>query len=177
MRPSATETFDDLDADEASPNYWHKRLHETSALIEVTRPTGPATSLPAQQFAQLAANGADGNPLDVVDFVGEVQLPQRPAPQGLAALKLDPYREVALVYAPGASVVVNQAVISHCENLKSRFAVVDPDANVDANFQPRSEIQDSKYAALYYPWIKVADPQTGARRIRGAASASRERAR
>jgi phage tail sheath protein FI len=163
--PSAAETFDDLDADEASPNYWYKRLYESSALIEVTRPAGPATSLPAKQFAQLAQNGADGNALDVADFQGRVQLPQRATPQGLAALELDPYREVALVYAPGAAVVVNKAVITHCENLKYRFAVVDPDLNVTTNFRPRSEIQDTKYAALYYPWIHVSDPQTGARKI------------
>jgi uncharacterized protein len=164
--PSAVETFDDLDADELSPNYWYKRTYDNSALIEITKTGGPPTALPAKQFAQLATNGADGAPaLDVADFQGRVQLPQRATPQGLAALELDPYREVALVYAPGAPVTVNKAVITHCENLKYRFAVVDPERNVPADFQPRSAVQDSMYAALYYPWIHISDPQTGARKI------------
>ena len=164
--PSAVETFDDLDADEQSPNYWYKRTYENSTLIELTKTGGAANALPVKQFAQLATNGIDGAPaLDVADFQGRVQLPQRPAPQGLAALELDPYREVALVYAPGATVPVNKAVITHCENLKYRFAVVDPDRNVTADFQPRSAVQDSEYAALYYPWIHISDPQTGARKI------------
>ncbi len=164
--PSAVETFDDLDSDEKSPNYWQKRTYNNSALFELTRTGGPATGLPAKQFAQLATNGSDGaGALDVADFQGGVQLPQRPAPQGLAALELDPYREVALVYAPGAAAPVNKAVITHCENLKYRFAVVDTDKSVDVtNFQPRSAIADTKYAALYYPWLWISDPQSGARK-------------
>lgn len=164
--PSVAESFDDLDADEQSPNYWYKRLRDNSALAELVRnPAAPATALPAKQFAQLTTNGADGNPvLDTADFQGRVQ-PPRLTPQGLAALELDPYREVALVYAPGASVAVNKELIAHCERLKYRFAVVDPDKAVNVtNFQPRSAITDTKYAALYYPWIAISDPQTGARK-------------
>lgn len=163
--PDAAETFDDLDMDEQSPNYWYKRVHDNSALAELV-PTGQGTAPPTKQFAPLATNGTDGAPpLDVADFEGKVKLPHRTAPQGLAALELDPYREVALVYAPGAQVPVHKAVIIHCEYLKYRFAVVDPARSEDVtNFQPRSAIQDTKYAALYYPWIDISDPITGARK-------------
>lgn len=160
--PSAVEAFDDLDADEASPNHWNKRLFQSSALIEVV---GPNNALPTKQFAQLSANGGDGNPIDVADFNGLAVLPNRPYPQGLAALELDPYREVSLVYAPGQSAIVNKAVITHCEKMRFRFAVVDPEKSVDIlDFQPRSAVQDSEYAALYYPWIAISDPQTGVRK-------------
>ena len=167
--PSAFETFDDLDRDEKSPNYWEKRTANSSAFVELIR-TGPAGSAPAKQIAQLATNGADGAAPDVADYQGLVQLPQRAEPQGLAALELDPYRDVALVYAPGAPVVIAKAVVAHCEKLRFRFAVVDPDKSVSAatvgNFQPRSgaSIGDTQYAALYYPWLAVSDPQTGARK-------------
>jgi phage tail sheath protein FI len=163
--PAVAETFDDLDTDEQSPNYWEKRLLDNSALIKLVRKQGvPATERPPNvPPTPLATNGTDGNALDTADFVGEAVAP-RLEPQGLAALNLDPYREVALVYAPGASVAVNQAVIAHCENLKFRFAVVDPNKVVPADFQPRSAITDTKYAALYYPWIAISDPQTGARK-------------
>ncbi len=162
--PVASETFDDLDMDEGSPNYWRKRVEGNSALAELVA-TGQGTAPPTKMFAPLAANGVDGTlPLDVADFVGRVQA-QRTAEQGLAALELDPYREVALVYAPGALVAVNRAVITHCENLKYRFAVVDAARPEDiVNFQPRSAIQDTRYAALYHPWIAISDPATGARK-------------
>jgi len=164
--PTLSETFDDLEMDEQSPNYWEKRLRDNSALAELVRKSGaPPNEIPPPAFGPLAANGADGNlVLDVADFQGLDQ-PPRQKPQGLAALELDPYREVALVYAPGAPVDMNRAVIAHCERLKYRFAVVDPEKSVNvSDLQPRSAIQDTKYAALYYPWITVPDPQTGARK-------------
>jgi phage tail sheath protein FI len=168
--PDHFETFNDLVTDEKSPDYWDKRLRDSSALATLVRASAaPATERPPNAFAQLATNGTDGAAaLDVADFQGAVQLPQRATPQGLAALELDPYREVALVYAPGAPVLVARAVIAHCERLNFRFAVVDPEKSVTAasagNFQPRGAIADTQFAALYYPWIAVSDPETGARK-------------
>jgi len=56
--------------------------------------------------------------------------------------------------------LVQRAMISHCENLKDRFAVLD-----SIKGQTVQKVQDwrlqnleSKYGALYYPWIKVNDP-------------------
>ena len=57
---------------------------------------------------------------------------------------------------------VQLAMIAHCERMGDRIAILDPlpdltpqDAKrwreVDTNY-------DSKYAALYYPWIKIAGP-------------------
>jgi phage tail sheath protein FI len=166
--PAYFEIFDDLETDASSPNYWDKRLRDNSALVElILKSTAPPTERPPNGAAvPLAANGVDGAVnLDVADFEGK-DIPPRTAPQGLAALELDPYRDVALVYAPGASVEINKKVIEHCERLRFRFAVVDPDRNVDiTNFLPRGAIADTKYAALYYPWISISDPRTGARKI------------
>lgn len=167
--PTATETFDDLDANESAPNYWYKRIHDNSALIDLVRaPAAPANALPpvGANAVPLSTGGDPGaTNLDTADFEGKAVLPNRPLPQGLAALELDPYRDVALVYSPGATVQVNRSVITHCENMRFRFAVVDPDKSVDINnFQPRSAITDTKFAALYYPWIAISDPKTGARK-------------
>ena len=166
--PAYFELFDDLETDPGSPNYWDKRLRENSALAELVLKDGAvATERPANKDAtQLAANGDDGAArLDVADFEG-LDTPPRGTPQGLAALELDPYRDVALVYAPGAPLDVAQKVIDHCERLRFRFAVVDPERNVNiSDFQPRGAVADSKYAALYYPWIEVSDPKTGARKV------------
>jgi hypothetical protein len=70
---------------------------------------------------------------------------------------------IALVAVPGIfSPAVQSALITHCEKLKYRFAVIDGphDAGIAAIRQHRNNY-DSKYAALYYPWITIADPLTG----------------
>lgn len=165
--PSYSESFDDLTGDEASPDYFEKRLQDASALAKVVKaPNAAPGSIPVNGLYPLA-NGADGAAtLDVADYKGLVQLPQRPEPQGLAALELDPYRDVALVYAPGAPDDVAKAMIDHCERMKYRFAAIDCAKQINTGtFEPRSSIADTKYAAYYYPWLVVPDPQTGARKI------------
>jgi phage tail sheath protein FI len=60
---------------------------------------------------------------------------------------------------------VQQAMLDHCANMKDRFAIIDcpPGMNPQEIKEWRmSEAgYDSKYGALYYPWIKVANPLGG----------------
>jgi uncharacterized protein len=78
--------------------------------------------------------------------------------------------EIAIVYAPNAQAVEGLvgALITHCERLKDRFAVVDApqgSANLSAlALNPRNRY-DTRYAAYYYPWIKVLDAETGMMRL------------
>ncbi len=86
--------------------------------------------------------------------------------KGLTAFKqID---EIAIVYAPNSQVVtgLTAAIITHCETLKDRFAVVDSNSNTSniASLNPRNNY-DTKYAAFYYPWIKVIDPESGLKRL------------
>jgi phage tail sheath protein FI len=57
---------------------------------------------------------------------------------------------------------VQSAMMAHCEKMKDRFAVIDapPDLSPQQVEKWRSnEVRyDSKYAALYYPWIQVTNP-------------------
>lgn len=60
---------------------------------------------------------------------------------------------------------VQLAVISHCEQMGDRVAVLDSPPGLSAQ-QVRSWRNDeagydSRYAALYYPWIRVFDPAAG----------------
>jgi hypothetical protein len=163
--PSYQEAFDDLVLDENSPNFFEKRLLDASALVRFIRAPGtPPAALPSKEFKALTVNGVDGAPLDDADFVGDTT-PLRTSPQGLTALTLDPYRDVALVYAPGASDTVAKKLVTHCENQRYRFAAIDSPKTPPANYEPRNAVADTKYAALYYPWIVVSDPETGARKI------------
>ena len=112
-------------------------------------------------------------PLTAVDFIGDVA--ERTGINGLEALD-----DISLVLCPdlmagydGSSAAkemvkqVQTAVIAHCENLKYRFAILDtpPGLNAQQAKEWRNYVNfDSAYAAMYYPWIEVADlsdsPQT-----------------
>jgi phage tail sheath protein FI len=162
-RPTIIEDFNDLSLDAASPNYWDKRVnHDNSSLIEIKVDDGTAIAdIPSG--GGLLQNGANGDPPNVTHFQGDsAEIDQRTA---LAALALDPYRDVAIVAAPGQTAPnILQAVITHCENNRFRFAVIDGPQNAanPSSLDPRSDIDDTKYAAFYHPWIVVSDPRTGA---------------
>jgi uncharacterized protein len=182
-RPQYIEEFDDLVTDERSPDYYGKRVPfidlakgdknegpDSSALGVLVRNAGVAAGTRPGDGAQLLAGGADDEAaLGVDDYAGLAAQPGRPTEQGLAALELDPYREVALVYAPNAflSEDIAKAIVAHCERLRFRFAAVDSRKGVnDVNaLIPRNSVTDSSYAAFYYPWIYTADPRTGARKL------------
>ena len=81
----------------------------------------------------------------------------------LAALaKID---DIAIVAAPGSSAfasrdAIRNALIAHAEGRRMyRIAVLDTDAGLNAGAarDARSTI-DSKYAALYYPWVVISNP-------------------
>jgi uncharacterized protein len=68
--------------------------------------------------------------------------------------------EVSICAAPGVwSATVRSALITHCEILKDRFAIVDPQDRLSIErIRAFKEPIDTKYGALYYPWIEVRDP-------------------
>ncbi|XXT22766.1 phage tail sheath subtilisin-like domain-containing protein [Sorangium sp. So ce429] len=120
-----------------------------------TTPTGaperlkPATGAPGQ---------ADPTP-GVLDYVGEPGGQQR---TGIAALAQE--EDISIVVVPGVtSPSVQAALIQHAESSKYRVAVLDGPADADiAAIRGHRGNFDSSYAALYYPWVEVLDPRTGA---------------
>jgi phage tail sheath protein FI len=60
---------------------------------------------------------------------------------------------------------IQLGMIAHCELMSDRVAIVDapPGLNAQQIREWRMDFAgyDSKYAALYWPWIKVLDPATG----------------
>ena len=68
---------------------------------------------------------------------------------------------VSIISVPGVTDPnVQRALVAHCENLASRFAVLDVprDAKKVQDIINHRNILDSSYAALYYPWLVVFDP-------------------
>jgi phage tail sheath protein FI len=84
---------------------------------------------------------------------------------GLAALaEVD---DIAIVAAPGSSALstadarqaARDALITHCENLRYRFAILSGPRDADTTTIRDIRAQhDSSYAGLYYPWVVVSDP-------------------
>jgi hypothetical protein len=94
-------------------------------------------------------DGGDG------DYVGTDEGPGKRT--GLQAFnEID---EINIVCIPGVtSDTVQKAMITHCENMKDRFCILDSikDAEMDGiQTQKNGVVSEKGYAALYYPWIKV----------------------
>jgi uncharacterized protein len=73
---------------------------------------------------------------------------------------LEDIEEISLVAVPGLwSSTVNSALIQHCEQLRYRFGVIDArDGLSIQGIRDFRDAIDTKYAALYYPWLEVRDP-------------------
>jgi phage tail sheath protein FI len=70
--------------------------------------------------------------------------------------------EISIIAAPGTnSVGVQGALVTQCETMRYRFAVLDgvspPDDSL-VDVQNQRQQFDTKYAALYHPWLIIPDP-------------------
>jgi hypothetical protein len=83
----------------------------------------------------------------------------------LANLRAPSVGDLPPVFSESAIYQVQSAQIQHCEKLRDRIALLDPPFStsredklgVGAVRAWRSRF-DSKYAAFYYPWLRVVDP-------------------
>jgi phage tail sheath protein FI len=105
-------------------------------------------------------NGDDGlGTLSDADYVG---VDDREPVNRTGIFTLKNVDEISIVAAPGmVSETIQQALINHCELLLYRFAVLDgppPPDDAIADVQALRQNYDTKYAALYYPWLMIPDP-------------------
>jgi phage tail sheath protein FI len=138
--------------------------------LEVPQPT----TTPAQLLAVLLtgrdgaflAGGGEGSGLTPAALVGRRADPddaRRPA-TGLEAL--GEVEDIAIVIEPdlvaldaaNRKLAVDE-LIRHCERLRYRMAIIDPpeDSSISEVRGFRAQF-DTKYAALYYPWVRIVDP-------------------
>jgi uncharacterized protein len=71
--------------------------------------------------------------------------------------------EINIVAAPGQThPAVQDAVLSHCENMRYRFAILDaPEVIEKGGVDKLPKPRDSKYGAYYFPWVEIYDPFKG----------------
>jgi uncharacterized protein len=140
--------------------------------------TAAAVALPAPQSVTLRpppTPAAAPDHISADDYVGDVA--ERTGFGGLEAID-----EITMVSVPdlmGAYErgaidlegvkVVQDAIISHCELMGDRMAILDAPPGMTAQQVKEWRMDhagyDSKYATLYYPWIKVFDPAANATRF------------
>lgn len=160
---SVTETFSNLRLSGDSPSSVAATLASRSQLVRATAP-GPLDDLtnfptPASGNVLPLDGGSDGyDTLSVADFVGT----DGGSGKRTGIVALEDIDEVAVCAVPGVwAGTVESSLITHCEQLKDRFAILDPQDNLDIEgIQAFREPFDTKYAALYYPWLVVNDPST-----------------
>jgi uncharacterized protein len=139
------------------------RLEAVAASVE--RP--PAGSI------QLSGGNVPAVPerISADEYVGDVG--DRTGVSGLEAVD-----EVTMVCAPDLSAAydrgaidaeqfraVQQSMVAHCELMGDRVAILDPPANLSPQQIKEWRVEqagyDSKFAALYWPRVKVLDPVSG----------------
>jgi len=174
--PFARETFKDLSVNPSSPSYVERVVADRSRLIRVhslSSRSSPPMNLPAEAEDLGLADGRDG--LDGItpdDFIGMSGGPE----ERTGLFTLETVDEVDLLAAPdvlwlysknsgGGSgpfstikdvEVVHDAIVSQCERLGDRFALLDSPFPDDADRTREYRLSfDTGFAALYFPWISM----------------------
>ena len=152
-----------------SPNGAVARINERSSLVRAALPAsandppqGYPTTVGRGTFTSsvfLADGGAGATPTadDVIADPGAGPGERK----GIQSLQdLD---EISIIAAPGiADPNVHAALIEQCERLKYRFAVIEaPRASTIPQVEAYRNQFDTRYAAIYYPWLTINDPLTG----------------
>ena len=112
--------------------------------------------------------GNDGVRPDATEFEGEADLRKG---YSLGLKQFEDIEDISIVAAPGVTWqytdyrnnanAITGLLISHAERMRYRVAILDSaqDQTIADVRGMRAKL-DSKYAALYYPWITVLDPVT-----------------
>ncbi|MFZ0388951.1 MAG: phage tail sheath C-terminal domain-containing protein [Calditrichia bacterium] len=166
--PNLLEVYDNLSADETSVDYYERRINPNSNLIRIQR-LNPNN--PGDQSLQLlsdfggATAGSDGSAIDLADYQGRTLAP---LPDGTIIRTgfqgFEEVDEISMLVVPDHHSIANltQEMITHCTQMGDRFAILHSDPGTDTlntipNLRPP---QDTRFAAFYFPWIKILDPRT-----------------
>lgn len=153
----------------AASNYIAKKMAKSDLVITTAEPQAVAVApievvkdnfgVEKDSFRITLKNGSDGtlDALSDANYIGEDKGPG--ARTGLQAF-ID-NSDVSIMAVPGVvSPNVQLSLVAHCENLGSRFAVLDmpKDSKTVTDVMKHRGIVDSDYCAMYHPWLKTFDP-------------------
>jgi hypothetical protein len=151
------ETFAGLILDKDSGQFIESRINGSSLLVtaKFTKST-PANAAPTLPLDTEIKSGADTTTPGDSDYQ-------------LAFDRLKDYRDISIMLLPGLNWKDNKTVferaLTHAEFMQNRMVIVDPEnpENNSKQLKTPKDVKDSgfptsPYAALYYPYLKVANP-------------------
>lgn len=162
------ENYTGLSFNVASPNYIEGKMKK-SELVRIS--VGPMTTVDdpvSELFGEgetsgtvILSGGSDGNLKAVTagTFIGVDNGPG--SRTGIQAFIEND--QVSMMAVPGITMPdVVVSLVAHCENMKSRFAVLDMpfDCVKTGELIEYRDMIDSTYAAMYHPWIQNYDRST-----------------
>ncbi|TMQ87082.1 phage tail sheath family protein [Actinomadura soli] len=116
-------------------------------------PTAGGAAITPEHYLGDTADRTGFGGLEALDAVTMVAAPDLMSAYQRGAIDLDGVKAVQL------------GMIAHCELMGDRVAILDPPPGLNAReiheWRQDAAGYDSRYAALYYPWIKVFDPSSG----------------
>ncbi len=159
------EAYTELSFNVASPRYIGSKLAmsdlinvEIEPVEEAVNPVEEILGAGESSGVFMLEGGSDGSvsKITAATFMGEDNGPgKRTGIQAFVENNI-----VSMLAVPGITMPeVIVSLVSHCENLKSRFAVLDMPADLykTADLIGYRNMIDSTYAAMYHPWIEVFD--------------------
>jgi phage tail sheath protein FI len=171
--PAWLEVYDNISVDPRSSSFYRNEVLgsqlavfydniPTTTNAEPPNPPAPVVLTPLQG----GTNGT-GN-IDLDDYKGKEDQIMDPITGTLMGIRrtglqgLKAIDDISIVCAPDEHEVtgLRAELIDHCEDLKYRFAVLQSKRSDVTDIGALEPDLESKYAALYFPWIKVIDPLT-----------------
>jgi len=161
-----TETYENLSFNIESPNYIVKKTAKSDLVTieyngsnEIGYPFGSLCQEDETVVSVEFQGGSNGSASDLsaADFIGE----NKGAGNRTGIQSFLDNDVVSIMAVPGITDPnVQLTLIAHCENLASRFAVLDipRSAKKVDEIAAHRDIFSSSYAALYHPWLTVFDP-------------------
>lgn len=125
----------------------------TAVLTEPPQPPPVPRRIAADDYVGDVADRTGFGGLEAIDEITMVAVPDLMAAHQRDLIDLDGVKAVQL------------AMIAHCELMGDRMAIVDPPPGLTPQdvrtWRMDQAGYDSKYAALYYPWVQVLDAASG----------------
>ena len=159
------ENYAELSLNPSSPKYAASRLAGSEIIsVEITPPkaaSNPVTEILGKGVTDgvfFLEGGSDGSvaKVNAGTFIGEDNGPGKRS--GIQAFLEN--NTVSMMAIPGVTIPeVVVSLVGHCENTRSRFAVLDMPKEMykTADLIGYRQMVDSTYCAMYHPWIQVFD--------------------
>ena len=153
--PPVSEVYENLSLDPAHPRYLPP-IVASSPTVEITLgpQSVPPTNLPKDMGSAASLTGGANDDISAIT----------PAKYQAGIDALKNINEVNILCVPDSQdPSVQSAMITHCENMQDRFAILDPQLNAAPSNGILTQLgglqaSDRGFAALYYPWIFINNP-------------------